>query len=725
YIVVSFINATLVLSIGESVEEVQDSGLLTNTPTLFVQQMGDDTLIQAHPEGVRHILADKRVNEWKPPAGRLIVCATANNRQAAVALNTGELVYFELDANGQLNEYQERVDTGVNVLSLALGIVPEGRMRFRFLAVGCDDQTVRIFCLEPERCLEELAIQALNSQPDSLAITSMMDRFADRSHESLFLGIGMRSGVLLRTVLDSHTGEMTDPRMRFLGSKPVKLFSVSVQQTPALLALSSRPWLSYTFQARSHLVPLSYSTLEFGAPFFSEQCPEGMVAISENTLRIIALEKLGGAFNQAAIPLKYTPRRFAVHPVSRNFVVIESDHATYSPFERERIVDAKSSEGDIVDQEVLDLPPETFGNLRAPAGKWASCIRILSPFEGTTLQLIELDGNEAALCVATVVFHSQPESVYLAVGTAVDMTLSPRSCSKGYIRLYKFSDDGGSVELVHQTEVADIPQAMHPFHGRLLVGVGSTLRVYDLGKRKLLRKAEAKGFPTSIVALHTQGNRVIVGDMQESVHYVSYRPQENRLLVFADDTAPRLISATEMLDYDTVVGGDRFGNLFVNRLPRDISDDIEDDPTGNRLVHERGYLHGSAHKVQALINFYIGDTITSIHKATLVAGGREIILYTTITGAVGVAIPFTSRDDVEFFQTLEMHMRSEASPLCGRDHLSYRSAYMPAKNVVDGDLCERFNALTPERKQMIAEELDRTPNEVAKKLEDIRTMVAF
>jgi splicing factor 3B subunit 3 len=167
--------------------------------------------------------------------------------------------------------------------------------------------------------------------------------------------------------------------------------------------------------------------------------------------------------------------------------------------------------------------------------------------------------------------------------------------------------------------------------------------------------------------------------MHESTHYVTYRPQENRLLAFADDTTPRLVSATEMVDYDTVAGGDRFGNLFINRLPRDISDEIEEDPTGNRLVYERGYLHGCAHKLQTMVNFYVGDTITSIHKTVLVAGGREILLYTTIGGAIGIIIPFTSRDDVEFFQTLEMHMRNEMPPLCGRDHLAYRSSYIPVK----------------------------------------------
>lgn len=46
YIAVSFANATLVLSIGETVEEVTDSGFLGTTPTLACSRLGDDALIQ-------------------------------------------------------------------------------------------------------------------------------------------------------------------------------------------------------------------------------------------------------------------------------------------------------------------------------------------------------------------------------------------------------------------------------------------------------------------------------------------------------------------------------------------------------------------------------------------------------------------------------------------------------------------------------------------------------
>ncbi len=43
YIVLSFVNGTLVLQISEDIEEVQDTGFLSQEPTLAVQQIGRGT----------------------------------------------------------------------------------------------------------------------------------------------------------------------------------------------------------------------------------------------------------------------------------------------------------------------------------------------------------------------------------------------------------------------------------------------------------------------------------------------------------------------------------------------------------------------------------------------------------------------------------------------------------------------------------------------------------
>ena len=49
-----------------------------------------------------------------------------------------------------------------------------------------------------------------------------------------------------------------------------------------------------------------------------------------------------------------------------------------------------------------------------------------------------------------------------------------------------------ALELVHKTPVDEIPLAMCAFQGKILIGVGKLLRLYDLGKKKLLRKSENK-----------------------------------------------------------------------------------------------------------------------------------------------------------------------------------------------------------------------------------------
>ena len=53
--------------------------------------------------------------------------------------------------------------------------------------------------------------------------------------------------MIVRTSIDPITGKLTDSRPKYLGAKPVKLVKLEVLGKPAVLALSSRPWLFYSF----------------------------------------------------------------------------------------------------------------------------------------------------------------------------------------------------------------------------------------------------------------------------------------------------------------------------------------------------------------------------------------------------------------------------------------------------------------------------------------------
>ncbi len=121
-----------------------------------------------------------------------------------------------------------------------------------------------------------------------------------------------------------------------------------------------------------------------------------------------------------------------------------------------------------------------------------------------------MDNNEAAFSMAIVPFAARGNELHLVVGTAQDTFLSPRSCTSGFLRTYRFIDDGRDLEFLHkvrmsahprspfsltryiQTETSDVPLAVMAFQGKLIAGVGKSLRLYDVGKKKLLRKVENK-----------------------------------------------------------------------------------------------------------------------------------------------------------------------------------------------------------------------------------------
>ena len=388
--------------------------------------------------------------------------------------------------------------------------------------------------------------------------------------------------------------------------------------------------------------------------------------------RIFSIEKLANNLLQESIPLTYTPRHFVRHPEQPLFYVIESDNNVLSPSTKFQLL----NESTVVNGDGVVLPPEDFGYPRGK-GHWASCVHVVDPVTAKeTLQRIDLEENEAAVSITTVSFSSQDDETFLVVGTGKDMVVSPRSSTSGFIHVYRFQEEGKELEFIHKTKVEEPPLALMGFQGRLLAGIGTDLRIYDLGMKQLLRKCQAQIVPNLVVGLQTQGSRIIVSDVQESVVYVVYKFQENRLIPFVDDMVARWTTCTTMVDYETVAGGDKFGNLWLLRCPQKA-----------HLIHERQYLQGAPNRVSLVSHFFPQDIPTSIQKTQLVAGGRDVLVWTGLQGTLGILIPFVSREDVDFFQSLEQHLRSEDAPLAGRDHLTYRSYYVPVKGVIDGD-CE-------------------------------------
>lgn len=264
------------------------------------------------------------------------------------------------------------------------------------------------------------------------------------------------------------------------------------------------------------------------------------MAVAKSTLRILAVERLGQFFNQQQLQLRYTPRKLAIHPDYKMLIIAEADAQTTSqtgpssatePTEGgDMQVEANGAAAGAPGPEAEEASAARADHLglpKAEPGEWASCIRVVDPGSLQTTHCLELDNNEAAMCLTLATFDSAPEEgPILCVGTAKGLQFNPRRAESSYVRVYRVSHNGQKLELLHTTEVhdpshpADVPRAMCAFNGRLLVGVGPVLRLYDLGKKKLLRKCEYRSLPCDIASIHTIRSRIYVADAQESVHFM-------------------------------------------------------------------------------------------------------------------------------------------------------------------------------------------------------------
>ncbi|KAJ1816120.1 pre-mRNA-splicing factor rse1 [Coemansia sp. RSA 2675] len=683
-IVAAFAASTLVLTMGDELAEADDAlGVALDEATLAVCAVDGGGVVQVTPRAVRHVMADGRVTEWAPPGA--IACAAVNGRQAVVALarSGGQCAYFELDAAGVLREHAQRLAVGSDVTCVALAPVGAGRLRAPVVAVACEDRTVRVHALEPHACLEALSMQAVADVAQSVALV-------DHGLGGLSLYAGLRNGLLVRARVDAATGDVDDTRTRFLGARAVQLCAVG----GAVLALGAAPWLCHVQQGRVRATPLSYDALDFAAPL-----AENIVCVAGASLRILGVERLAAAaLTCASIPLAFTPRGFCVHPASRFFAVAEADHGR-----------------------------------SAPAGACASLVRVLSPFDGETAFVDELPPGHAALCVAPVRFAADPLALYVAVGCAAGLRLRPRACDSASVRLYRWSGDGLALELVHVTPLDEVPQALMEFNGLLLVAAGRGLALFDLGKRRLLRKAQSAAVAPHMVA-SVQGHPthpahfVFVADVQESVLLVAFNHATRAFHVIVDDSLPRHITCMRPLDDGfTVVAGDKFGSLFVLRAPEPVARCLEGGDPG-RLVYEKPRMAGAdvaPYCWQSVAEFHVADIVTAIDVCALAPHARPVILYTTLLGSVHVAVPMVSQGDVDFFVALEAALRKHNPPISGRDHLSFRSSFTPVRSVVDGDLCESFYLLSHEQRELVSDTVDRTQQDILKKMEDVRSMFAF
>lgn len=91
-----------------------------------------------------------------------------------------------------------------------------------------------------------------------------------------------------------------------------------------------------------------------------------------------------------------------------------------------------------------------------------------------------------------------------------------------------------------------------------MAGVGNCLRSYEVGRKKLLRKAEIKNLSSPVNTIKTSGKRIFVTEISDSFHMYKYKAREQTFYDIADDVLPRYVTVSCLLDDHTIIGADKF-----------------------------------------------------------------------------------------------------------------------------------------------------------------------
>jgi splicing factor 3B subunit 3 len=729
---------TLVLLIGDAVEEVTDSQFVTDQPTIDVRQVGACSVVQVYSNGIRHIKhkresseIERVVTDWFPPAGITILLASTNHEQVIIGMSNSEICYFEIDEDDQLIEYQERIEVQGSIKAISL--VSDAETKSYFAVVGTSDETIQVLSLQPHNCLETLSLQALSANCTSLAMVAYKN--------FTLVHIGMANGLYVRSKIDEITGNLSDTKIKYVGSLPVMLSTMKIPNgNTVVMVLSTSTWLSYMNQDEEIKVsPLLDMNVSDCASFAYEEINgQASVGLSGNNLVIFSIGTTASNeftghddFGIRNMKLRYNPKKMIVDS-SKSSTIIYTLQSQYNTKGLYKPTDLTQS---IISENTGETNPS---NPIVEKGSWASCIQVLDYENQDIIQSIELPLLDSPISMNKLKFSTTKNNTeHLIVGITKNFKFIPNTYDSNYLLTFKITR-GKKLEFVHKTEVDFQPTCMVSFNGKLLVGMSNYLRLYDLGQKQLLRKLSTQiaYLNRFMRVLHQGGERIVVGDSNNSITFLRFDTIENKFFPMADDTMKRQITSLATLDYDSVVGGDKFGNVFVARLPKAVSKQSDED--WGLTKNQEPHLNGAGSRLTSVCEFYSYDIPISISKGSLgFAGSQECIIVTGLQGTISLFLPLITKQEVELLVNLELAMREEFDfnfdrskkkkhdNLLGKDHIKFRSYYNPVKNVIDGDLIEKFYELNQAGKIRVSSKVDRTPSEVDKKISDLRERSAF
>jgi splicing factor 3B subunit 3 len=413
---------------------------------------------------------------------------------------------------------------------------------------------------------------------------------------------------------------------------------------------------------------------------------------------------------------------------------------------------------------------ETFREKTDNDEKWNSCIQIvgIKNNECNLINEIKFE-NECILSYHLIEnYYANSDKQLLIISTAENYKLYPiKKYSTAKIYLYDIFLDikknyAFTINLKFKDKVESLATAICEYQNKVLCGMYKELILYEIGKEHLLKKSRSNLIKDEITSLSINGDRILALTRRSSIYILKYN-EFNALFytIISDDFYTRYIHKVKFLDYDTVVGSDKFENFFIYRIPKDQFNPnydssrhaVKDSMTGMLTNSNDTFLHAASLKLVLINEIHLGEIITEFHTIKIkedfdnnneeeenednsMSGNNmnnsddemdenkiKAILYGTLAGGIGMLIQFNKKEDALFFAQMELLLREYIDEPTGRNILMAKSQYIPVKNIIDFNLIYEFFNIEPSLQKKIAEELgDKPIKEIKNKISEIKNL---
>ncbi|XP_051519107.1 cleavage and polyadenylation specificity factor subunit 1 [Myxocyprinus asiaticus] len=490
-------------------------------------------------------------------------------------------------------------------------------------------------------------------------------------------------------------------------------------------------WMLVTARGAMRLHPMTIDgAIESFSPFHNVNCPKGFLYFNKRgELRISVLPtylSYDAPWPVRKIPLRCTIHYVSYHVESKVYAVCSSVKEQCTRIPR---MTGEEKEFETIERDERYIHPQQ--------DKFS--IQLISPvsWEAIPNTRIDLEEWEHVTCMKTVALKSQ-ETVsglkgYVALGTCLmqgeEVTCRGRILILDVIEVVPEPGQPltkNKFKVLYEKEQKGPVTALCHCSGYLVSAIGQKIFLWSLRDNDLTGMAFIDT-QLYIHQMHSIKNFILAADVMKSISLLRYQEESKTLSLVSRDAKPLEVYSVEFMVDNNQLGflvSDRDKNLMVYMyLP-----EAKESFGGMRLLRRADFNVG-AH-VNAFWRMPCRGTLETASKKSLTWDNKHITWFATLDGGVGLFLPMQEKTYRRLLMlqnalTTMLPHHAGLNPKAFRMlHCDRRMLQNAVKNILDGELLNKYLYLSTMERSELAKKIGTTPDIILEDLLEIERVTA-